>query len=84
MPDPNTRLNVLRALRDLCESGHPDITPATVSQACGRETDYAWCELARCRAEGLAGRTDGAMCSWFITDAGRAWVAASERVVAHG
>lgn len=82
--DPNPRLTVLRALRDLCESGHTDITPAIVSHACGKPADYAWQELARCRTDGLAGRTDAPMCRWFITDAGAAWVAASERMVAHG
>lgn len=76
--DATTRHTVLLALRDLCDAGHRDITPLAVSRHCGQPDDYAWQDLARCRADGLADRTDAAMCSWFITEAGRAWLDARE------
>lgn len=72
--DTTTRLTVLRALRDLTDRGHPDITPAAISQRAGKAPDYAWQELARCRADGLAEHNGAAMCSWSITEQGRAWL----------
>lgn len=78
MSNPH-RLPILRALRDLTDSGHPDITPAAVSHWLHQGSDFAWQELARCRADGLADRTPAAVCTWFITEAGRAEVAAAER-----
>jgi hypothetical protein len=78
----DTRHTVLRALRDLCDAKHPDITPRVVSRHCGQPDDYAWQEMARCRADGLADRTDAPMCSWFITSPGRAWLDEREAEVA--
>ncbi len=80
----DTRHTVLRALRDLCEAGHKDITPLVVSRHCGEADDYAWQEMCRCRVDGLAGHNGAPMASWSITDSGRQWVAMQERVVAHG
>lgn len=78
MAEPDRRRPVLRALRELTDSRHPDVTPATVSRACGAASDYAWRELARCQADGLAACSAAFLCTWRITEEGRRWLAAAE------